>query len=101
MAAPAVFGYSAPAAHNDRILGPVIATFAIISWWEATRPVARWNLPIGLWLLLAPWVLGYGTTAATLNSLAVGVLVAGLALVQGEYDPGKYGGGWSVLWSSR
>jgi hypothetical protein len=100
MAAPSVFGYGAPAAHNDRIIGPVIATFAIIAWWETTRPVARWNVPLGVWLLVAPWVLGYGTTAAIVNSLVVGLLVAGLAAVRGQYRPERFGGGWAALWQS-
>ena len=98
MAAPVVLQYSAPAQTDDRIIGPVIATFAIVAWWEATRPVGRWNLPLGLWLLLAPWVLGYGATTAVVNSLVVGLLVAGLSLVRGQYRPEKFGGGWSVLW---
>lgn len=99
MAAPAVLGYGPPAETNDRIVGPVIATFAIVACWEATRPVRRWNLPLGAWLLLAPWVLGYAGGLATLNSLAVGVLVIGLARVRGTIT-GRYGGGWSALWRS-
>ncbi len=98
MAAPAVLGYAAPAQTNDRIIGPVIATFAIVAWWEATRPAGRWNLPLGIWLLLAPWVLGYGGTTAIVHSLVVGALVAGLSLVRGQYRPEKFGGGWSALW---
>ncbi len=100
MAAPAVLNYGDPAMTNVRIFGPLIATFAIISWWENTRPVARWNFPLGLWLLLAPWVLGYGATAPTVNSLLVGVLVMGLSLVLGTVE-GRYGGGWSVLWQGQ
>ena len=96
MAAPAVWGYGPPAAANDRICGPLIATFAIISWWGVTRSVARWNLPLGLWLLLAPWVLGYSATAATVNSLVTGVLVAVLSLVLGTVST-HFGGGWDAL----
>lgn len=100
MVAPPVLNYAPPAQTNDRILGPVIATFAVVAWWEATRPVGRWNLPLGVWLVLAPWVLGYGSTAAVLNSTIVGVLVTGLSLVQGSIE-GTYGGGWSALWRSN
>lgn len=96
--APAVLGYGAPARTNDRIFGPVIATFAVIACWEATRPVGRWNVPLGVWLLLAPWVLDYSVTAAIVNSLAVGALVTGLGFVRGTVT-GRYGGGWSVLWN--
>lgn len=100
MIAPAVLGYGVPAQTNDRILGPVIATFAVVAWWEATRAVGHWNLPLGLWLLVAPWVLGYGATTAITNSLVVGGLVAGLSLVRGSIE-GRYGGGWQALWETN
>ena len=100
MAAPAVLQYGPPGSTNDRIIGPVIATFAIVSWWEATRPVRRFNIPLGLWLLLAPWVLGYEGTATIANSLIAGALVTGLSFVRGTVE-GRYGGGWSTLWRSN
>ena len=99
MAAPAVLAYGDPAQTNDRILGPVAATFAIVAWWEATRPVRWVNLPIGLWLILAPWILGYAETAAVVNSVLVGIVLAACATVQGTVE-GRYGGGWSVLFRS-
>ncbi|HLT46676.1 MAG TPA: SPW repeat protein [Rubricoccaceae bacterium] len=100
MAAPAVLGYGAPAAVNDRIVGPVAASFAVIAWWQATRP-ARWvNLPLGLWLIAAPFVLGYGATAPLVNSLAVGAALAALSLVRGTVDK-RFGGGWRAVWGRR
>ncbi len=98
MAAPAVLGYGTPAQTNDRIVGPVAASFAIIAIAEATRPVRRVNTVLGAWLLLAPWVLGYGTTA-TINSLIVGALMIALSLVRGKIEA-RFGGGWSMLWRS-
>ena len=100
MAAPAVLGYGGAAETNDRIVGPIIAMFAIIAWWEATRPVARWTVPLGAWLCLAPWVLGYAATAPKVQSLVVGLCVIGLALVRGTIKH-RYGGGWAALWSSE
>lgn len=100
MVAPAVLVYGPPAQTNDRVVGPVIATFAIVACWEATRPVRQWNLPLGAWLLVAPWLFGYAETQAILNSLAVGALVIGFALVRGTVK-GRYGGGWSALWRSN
>lgn len=99
MVAPAVLDYGAPAETNDRIIGPVIATFAVVAWWEATRSMRWWNLPLGGWLLVAPWLLGYAM-APTINSLVVGLLVSGLAFVQGTVE-GRYGGGWSALWQTN
>lgn len=101
MAAPGVFGYAqSTAATVDRFAGPVIATFAIIAWWEHTRMVGRWSVPIGCWLVVSPWILGYASTAATVNSMICGVLVAGLAFVVGTYRPERFGGGWGSLWKT-
>ena len=99
MAAPAVLGYGNPAETNDRILGPVAATFAIVAWWEATRS-SRWaNLPIGIWLVAAPWILGYEGSAAILNSVLVGLVMAACSLVRGRITQ-HYGGGWKAAFRS-
>ena len=98
MAAPAVIGYGEPLATSDRIFGPVIATFAVVAWWEATRSVGKWNAPLGLWVLVAPWVLGADGTWAVVNGMAAGALVMALSLVKGKVEK-TYGGGWSSLWS--
>jgi len=101
MAAAAILGYAdaKTITNNEHILGPVIASFAIISWWEATRVVRLYNVPLGLWMLLAPWVLGFDNTAATVNSMLVGALVTGLSFVKGKIEE-TYGGGWSAVWKS-
>lgn len=100
MAAPAVLGYAPPAQTNDRIVGPVIATFAIVAWWEATRNVRWVNVPLGLWLVAAPWVLGYDETTIVVHSMLVGLAVAGLSLVRGKVEK-RYGGGWRALFRSE
>lgn len=96
MAAPAILNYGGLASKNGRIVGPLAVSFAIIAIWEATRP-ARWvNLPLGAWLLLAPWLFDYSGTALA-NSLIVGILLIPLAFVEGEIKE-SFGGGWSSLW---
>jgi hypothetical protein len=40
------------------------------------------NLVAGIWLLLAPFILGYGGTVAALNNLIVGIIVGVVALVR-------------------
>jgi hypothetical protein len=96
MASPAVLGYGSPASTNDRIVGPVIASLAVIAIAEVTRSLRRVNTVVGGWLLLAPWILGY-ETLPMVQSLVVGVLVIALSLVPGEVKE-RYGGGWRVLW---
>lgn len=98
MAAPAVLRYGPPASTNDRIVGPIVASLAIIAIWEPTRPLRWINVLLGAWLLLAPWILGYEGSAETMNSLFAGFLIVGFALIRGRIKE-RYGGGWSYLWS--
>ena len=95
MIAPAAIGYGGMAAQNDRIIGPIAATFATIAASEATRPVRWANVVLGAWMVLAsPW-LG-GPIAAIANEMLAGVALIGLSLVRGRISS-RFGGGWSVL----
>ena len=97
MASPGLLGYDDPAATNDYICGPLVASFAFIAAWDVTRFIGRANLAVGGWLVLAPWILGYGETEAV-NSLVVGLLICGLAAIGGRVQT-NYGGGWPAIWS--
>lgn len=99
MAAPDVLGYAGSAQTNDRIVGPLIISFATVAIWEATRSLRHVNTVLGSWLLLAPWVLGYASLPL-FNSLIVGVLTVLFSLVKGKITE-TYGGGWSRLWRSQ
>jgi hypothetical protein len=100
MAAPAVLGYGDPARTNDRIVGPLSASFAFIAIWEVTRGLRWAGLPLGAWLLVAPWVLGNYASTPTLNSMVVGLLLIALSLVRGNIGQ-SFGGGWSALLPGR
>jgi hypothetical protein len=100
MAAPDMLGYGGIAADNDHVVGPLAVSFAVIAIWQVTRP-ARWlNLFLGAWLVIAPWVLGH-ERGALINSMITGLLLMAFAAVRGKAEAHRYGGGWSVLWSSR
>ncbi len=95
MAASAILGYGEPAATNDRIVGPLVASFALISVWHVTRTL-RWpNVALAVWLLAAPVLLGYPSIAAA-NSIACGLVIGTLSLVRGKQRH-SVGGGWSSL----
>ncbi|MFP5322616.1 MAG: hypothetical protein ACLGIC_12335 [Acidimicrobiia bacterium] len=99
MAAPAVLGYADQrAADVDRILGPVAGGLAFVAIWPFLRMVRWATVPVGIALVAAP-LLGYPTDA-TVNSIACGLAIIGLAFVEGEPE-GAFGGGWSVLWKGR
>jgi hypothetical protein len=95
-ASPDLLGYTGHAATNDHIVGPTIASFAFVAVWEVMRGLRWVNVVLGGWLLIAPWVLGYGEWLPMVNSLTVGVAVMGLSFVKGTLTQ-RYGGGWSAL----
>jgi len=99
MLAPAVLGYDGAMRVSDRVVGPVIASFAWIAVGQCTREVRWAKLPFGLWLVLAPLVLSSPPDAA-LSSVLTGVAVAFLSFVEGRRSI-SFGGGWSVLWKKN
>ncbi len=100
MSAPGIFQYESAAANNGHIIGPIIVTFAIVSIWEATRGVRKWNFVMGAWLLIAPWILGYESSMAIISNMATGVLVIIFAMVKGKIEQ-QFGGGWTSLWQKH
>ena len=97
MVAPGVFGFGKEIADNAHIVGPLIATFSIIATSECTRNVRLFNLPLAIWLLAAPLVLGYDNDAALMNDYAVAIVVIFLFLVKPRRKH-RFGGGWPAVW---
>jgi hypothetical protein len=95
-AAPGILGYGRPASTSDHIVGPLVATFACIAIWEATRAVRWINLLLGIWTIAAAWILNY-PLSAQINSVLCGMAIAGLARMGGSVSR-QFGGGWSALW---
>jgi hypothetical protein len=96
MASPNVFGYTGSARISDVIVGPLAVTFAIIAMWEVTRVVGRANVALGAWLIVAPWVLDYGSVIPIINQFVVGVTMIALALTRAR-TRSELGGGWRSL----
>jgi hypothetical protein len=96
MTAPQLLKYNGTAADNDHILGPVITSFAIIALSECTKAVGKYNVPLGAWLVFAPWVLGYDEAISIANDTIAGVLIILFALVKRK-TKNQYGGGWIQL----
>lgn len=95
MLAPTILEDAGPAAVSDRIVGPLVIAFAVIAVWDVTRPVRWLHLPLGLWLLAEPWLLGFGT-ASTVNSLVVGLLLLISLAFRGRLTD-RFDGGWRAL----
>ncbi|HET7583863.1 MAG TPA: SPW repeat protein [Gemmatimonadaceae bacterium] len=100
VASPGVLGYGGRAAVNDRIVGPVIAAIAIVAAAGVTRELRWAELPLGLWLLIAPWTLGYHNPVLAAQSMIAGFVLLALVPFRGRVRA-SYGGGWRVLWSDH
>jgi hypothetical protein len=84
VAAPFILGYASITAPlwNDILVGLTIAILTGIRAFGALNQSAlSWtNVALGVWLVAAPFILGYsGVAAALWNDLIVGLLVAILA----------------------
>lgn len=59
------------------------------------------NIALGVWLMLAPWVLGYDFAIARTNDIWVGILVALAALVALAWQPARWAntalGAWLII----
>jgi hypothetical protein len=77
---------SRPVMGEEIVLGIIIAVLAAIS---ATRPssVISWLVAIaGLWTLIAPAVISYGTmTVSRTNDIVVGIIVLVLGIANAVY----------------
>lgn len=100
MAAPDIWNFEKRISDNGHIVGPLIATFSIIAIFECTRNVRLMNIPLGLWLLIAPWILQYNNTTAVLNDYGVAVAIILLSLVKPKRE-NRFGGGWPAAWKSN
>jgi len=70
---------------SDHLVGLLVLTFSIIALAEVGRATRFINIPFGIWLIAAPWLLdGVATPLATWNSVISGVLLIVLALPRGK-----------------
>jgi hypothetical protein len=97
MLSPAVLGYGGAAENNDRLIGPIVASFAFVAIWEVARSV-RWAVvPFALWMPIAAFVLDYPEGPPQVSAAAAGILAIVTTLPQSG-DPSRFGGGWTSLW---
>jgi hypothetical protein len=83
MAAPSVLGSTSGAAHSDHLMGALVVTWAVIAFSEVARPARLLNLPLGLWIMLAPWIMLGDTQSSRWNDMVVGAAIVALALRRG------------------
>lgn len=103
MCAPSAFavGIQRAAADSDHLAGALVIVVSVIALAEVARPVRFLNVPLGAWLVVAPWFLEGGTTVARWNSAVVGAAIVVLSLPLGKLRD-HYGSfdRW-VVWTPR
>jgi len=88
-----VFGTEGAMANSDHVMGCLVITIAVTALAEVGRPVRFLNIPIGAWLILAPFVLAGASLAAMIASIVLGVALIALSLPRGRLS-GEHYGGW-------
>jgi nucleoside-diphosphate-sugar epimerase/uncharacterized membrane protein len=79
------FDSSGAMANSDHLMGLLVVTFSIIAFAEVARSVRFLNIPCGIWLIAAPWLLnGVTTPLAAWNGVISGALLIVLALPRGS-----------------
>tara|TARA_B100001059_G_scaffold219949_1_gene241455 strand:+ start:944 stop:3493 length:2550 start_codon:yes stop_codon:yes gene_type:complete len=86
-----VFGTEGALADSDHLVGALIITIAIISMAEVARPARFINLLFGVWLVIAPWILGGGQIEGQVSTTLVGILIFALSFSRGRRSREHYG----------
>jgi uncharacterized membrane protein len=81
---PVVFGVHGLAANSTYVLGALVITIAVIAMAEVGRAIRFVNFLIALALVIAPFVFGEPSAAATWNGVLSGVLLAALTIRRGK-----------------
>jgi len=72
-------------ADSDHLIGLLVVTFSIMAWAEVGRAIRFINIPLGAWLIAAPWLLdGIASPLATWNGVICGAILIALAIPRGR-----------------
>jgi hypothetical protein len=96
MVAPAILDLHGLARAHAHVVGPLVVTFAAIAISQVTRSVRRVNALLGVFLVLAPLLFGYGFSSAAVHSIVVGIATFALSLPPGTPHH-QQGGGWRSM----
>jgi len=74
------------------VVGALVITVAIIATAEVARGLRFLNAAFGAWLVASPFLLAGASSAGTVASVGVGLLLIGLSLPQGKRSREHYAG---------
>ncbi len=95
MASPSFTLATSRAADSDHVTGALAVTVAAIAAAEVTRAARFLNLPLGLWLAVAPWVLSGSTGTSRWSGAICGVALVACSVPLGRVRE-RYGA-WDRL----
>jgi hypothetical protein len=78
-------------ANNNHLIGALVITVAVCAMAEVARALRFINVPFGLWLMTAPWLLPDKTYAAAGNDVISGLIIIALSLPRGRRSAEHYG----------
>lgn len=96
MISPAIFTMNESTSNNNHIIGPLVITFSVISFWSINRNAIKANIILGAWLLISLVVLNFAYALPLLSNGICGVLLILLASTKRNSEE-KFGGGWRSL----
>lgn len=86
-----IFGTAPPMADSDHLVGALVITVAVIAMAEVARPLRFINVALGLWLIVAPWILAGESLGAAFAGTVTGIVLIGLSLPRGARSEEHYG----------
>lgn len=96
MASPVLLHMNQTTSDNNHVVGPLVITFSVISLWQINRKVVKANIVLGIWLLIALFVLDFSMTIAFLSDGICAVLIILLSSIKRKRTQ-NFGGGWRSL----
>lgn len=89
---PLIVGTDPPLYFSDHVAGCLVILIAVTAMAEVVRPVRFFNVAVGAWVAVAPFLLAGGNVASTLADVAVGLALVALSLPRGTRSDEHYGG---------
>jgi hypothetical protein len=84
MLSPTVFGTSGHLANSSHLTGALVVSFAVMATAEPARALRFLNVPLGVWAMTAPWLLGSPPTLAVWSGVTAGALLVVLNVPKGK-----------------